>query len=281
MRTLVWSVLFLFSAFVQEISGISYQDFRKGNSRESSCSHFGPTGPTGPKGREGRQGLTGPTGSGGARGPTGPTGASVTGPTGAEGETGNEGDTGFAGPLGPQNTQHFWAHFYNTLALSLTFGTPIPFNVAGGEGFRSEGEEGIQAFSSGRFLASDTFILADAPSSYLVTVTLVVSVGEDRVPCDLFSVYHNTFGQSSGPRVFSKVNGSYGATNQPFNSLAATGTVTLTFAGIVTDGGGGAIRVINENGIPFTSDTLDIPFLNGDVNAEITIVSIGPMNFSI
>lgn len=247
----------------------------------ASCSRFGPVGPQGPQGFEGRKGPTGPTGfTGGPRGPTGPRGPSgqITGPTGDEGDFGPDGETGSIGPIGPENREHAWLHYFNTVAQNLFYTDIITFNSAGGEGFFDGGSFGITLDRSSGFLdAPSVFRLPDQPASYFVSVTLVTVPGVHFTTrsnqMDLFAVYLSPGTENflDSPR---RVNGTYGGLNQPFGT-GATGAVTLTFSGIVTDAGGGTIFVVNECLDPNFNFSMVLPYLNGDVNAEITIVSLG------
>lgn len=246
-------------------------DLKDDGSCDPSCSRFGPTGPRGRRGPDGRQGPVGPVGPvGGATGPTGPRGATggtgSTGPSGLQGFTGPRGNTGAIGPEGALRPA--WAHYFNTRSYSSTGGTNFLFNSAGGEGFDDLGSFGITAFSSFQqppLQFIDSFALLAHASSYFVTVTYVVEsseLGNGGIP-DIFAIYHNN----------TKVNGSYGSTNQPFSTrIGNRDLVTLTFAGIVTDSGGGTLQIRNERS---PSDILTVPFLDGDVNTEITIVSLG------
>lgn len=298
MRLLLLSALLMSSALVTEISAAS--DWSKKPNEKlqreepPSCSRIGPTGPIGPKGQQGKRGFTGPRGPfGGPTGPTGPTGAENihTGATGPTGEIGSHGETGDTGAAGPSRSSEIWAHYFNTIEQRFNGGQQaISFNVAGGEGFESLGALGITVEASAttsnttspNIFAAKQFIFPHTPNAYFVTVSLVTIPLDNARTSDIFAVYYMPpapLGIPAGILPLTRVNGTYGAFNQP-SSTGFTGSqaVTLTFAGIVADSGGGSIQVLTDLP-PISGPTpfFTIPYLDGDVNAEITITSIGPL----
>lgn len=246
----------------------------------ASCSRIGPTGPRGEKGFDGRPGPRGPEGR--LRGPTGPTGPMghqnfQTGPVGRFGDFGSPGLIGDTGPTGPKNTHRPWAHYFNTIEQRQFENGLISFNIAGGRGFITTGGEGIVATTSQN---ASQFLLLREPSAYLVTVSVVTIPLSDGTGNAKFALYHTPTVPFNGFNFLTastRVNGTYGAFHQP-SSTGFTGSqaVTLTFAGIVTDAGSGSLSVVCQGRQSFGTP-LFIPFLDGDVNAEITIVSLGQL----
>lgn len=282
MRILLLSALLMSSALVNgvenwgpsvgsQLDQINDTEMSSSSSSSSSSHRRGPTGPRGVRGPTGDTGPTGPTPP-----PAGPTGPA--GDTGATGFTGRRGPTGLVGPRGPTGAtgdrgftpipNAVYAHYYNVAAQTIDQFDNVRFTIPGGEGFLTLPEfGGIQAISG--FPGNTEFLLLPIPGAYMVTVSLVINTQEPQD--DLVGVYVTPAAGGGAVRL----NGSYGITNQPFgdNPLGFSDSyVTITFAQIITDLGLGRLSVKVES-----ASGLVLPSLQGDSNAEITIVFLGPI----
>lgn len=281
MRILLLSALLMSSTLLQGVEtqkGI--QDNLDKNMSSSSSSSSGsccrgPRGPRGERGNPGPEGDTGPTGP--STGPTGPTGpAGFQGATGATGPTGAKGATGAVGPTGEEGPEvgftNAWLHFYSTAAQTLSFNQPVAFLTSGANQFGDipggGAFGGLRPQAAPGFGANTQFDLLSFPAAYLVSITIVTSNIDQA---DLFAVWYNG----------ARVNGTYGALFQPADPIpgSTTGAVTLTFKQIISDIGGGNIRVVaGPNGL--TIPQLGAAPTGPDVNAEIRIINIGPIPVS-
>lgn len=209
----------------------------------------GPTGPTG-VGATGPTGVTGATGDPGVTGPTGPTGPiGATGNTGATGPTGVAGPTGFTGPTGPTGafTSSFGS-FWSTTTQSVLSPLEVQWeNIGPANGIALAGAP------------PNTDIILNQTGAYLVNLTLITS---STLSSNLFSIAVN--GANSGITYYSV---------QPVtNSAGVTGITYATVEQIVTALAGDSLSVIGSAG----ATALALPGNGSDVNAEITVVFLGP-----
>lgn len=203
----------------------------------------GPTGSTGPTGTTGGTGPTGPTGVG-ATGPTGSTGA--TGPTGVTGATGTTGETGPTGPFTPA-----FGFFFSTTAQTLTPPLEVQWtNVGPANGIALAGS------------TPNSDILLNRTGAYLVNATLIT---DSTAASDLFHLAINGLPTTNNATYYNVAPGLPGSTG-------VTGPSYVTIEEIITAIAGDTLSIrAGATGV-----TLNLPASGTDVNAEISVVFLGP-----
>lgn len=195
-----------------------------------------------------RQGPPGPTGAQGVTGATGTTGVGTTGPTGRTGATGPTGQTGATGPTGPVVPS--FGFFYSTVEQTIVAPLEVQWtNVGPANGIALQGAP------------PDEDIILNRTGAYLVNATLIT---DSTQTTDLFHLL---------------INGARTTNNATYYSIApgkpntgATGPAYVTIEEIITAHAGDSLTI--RAGV--TGITLHLPASGSDVNAEISVVFLGP-----